>query len=183
MYVSNYCHTTLYPILQILSTAVTNSKDGLLQVARFFPESFHRILLDPPCSALGLRPKFKIPQQTVQELKSLVNYQQGFVREAIHLLQVDGIMTYSTCTMNYHENEGMVCHILKEYPCMELLPIPSNLGGRPGLILRSGGVGGGGLNEIESSYVRRFGSTDDPDDDTIGFFIAKFRKRCSVNPF
>jgi 16S rRNA C967 or C1407 C5-methylase (RsmB/RsmF family) len=135
-----------------------------------------------------LRPKLKIPQQTVQELTSLVTYQQYFVREAVHLLQVDGIMTYSTCTVNYHENEGMVCYILKEYPCMELLPIPSNLGGRPGLMLAGSNNNSSSsskefssLNEIESSYVRRFGSTDDPDDDTIGFFIAKFRKRYSID--
>jgi methyltransferase NSUN6 len=154
-------------------------------VTRFFPESFHRILLDPPCSALGLRPKLKIPQETVRELTSLVLYQQRFVREAVHLLQVDGVMTYSTCTVNYHENEGMVYHILKEYPCMELLPVPSNLGGRPGLRISNSNDSKEfcGLTESESSCVRRFGSTEDPDDDTIGFFIAKFRKRCSVNEY
>lgn len=130
-----------------------------------------------------MRPKLKIPQQTVQELKSLVNYQSCFVREAIHLLQVDGILTYSTCTVNYYENEGIVHHILKEYPCMELLPIPSNLGGDLGLRCSKEFLDsvGGGLNEIESSYVRRFGCSNDPNDDTIGFFIAKFRKRYSMD--
>lgn len=99
-------------------------------------------------------------------------------------------MTYSTCTINASENEGMVRHILDHYPCMELLPIQrtamatttttttthndslsaeSLLPGRPGL-------SGQGLDDTERMKVRRF----DPhctDADTMGFFVALFRKK------
>lgn len=83
-------------------------------------------------------------------------------------------MTYSTCTINANENEGMVSHILQEYPCMELLPINLPLSwsesdiGLPGLH-------GFGLSTEERHSVRRF----DPNGvaDTMGFFVALFRKR------
>ena len=79
-------------------------------------------------------------------------------------------MTYSTCTFHADENEKMVRYILDEYPNLQLQPVlpeESIMVGIPGLK-------GMGLNDTERSYVRRF----DPDmeQDTIGFFVAKFRK-------
>jgi len=75
-------------------------------------------------------------------------------------------MTYSTCTINAEENEGMVQYILTEFPCMQLLPINLDIGlpGLPGM----------GLRENDRSFVRRF----DPSNslDTMGFFVAKFAK-------
>lgn len=78
-------------------------------------------------------------------------------------------MTYSTCTFHADENERMVRYIVDEYPNLQLQPaLPERIQvGIPGLK-------GMGLNDIERSYVRRF----DPDheQDTIGFFVAKFRR-------
>jgi 16S rRNA C967 or C1407 C5-methylase (RsmB/RsmF family) len=63
----------------------------------------------------------------------------------------------------------MVRYILDKYPTMKLLPIRI-----PGV----GGPGwpGYGLSSEQCSFVRRFDPTDRTIDDTIGFFIAKFRK-------
>lgn len=154
-------------LVQVLEFAEARKKDGLLNVKRFYPDSFDRILLDPPCSALGLRPKLLIPQTTLEELKYFATNQRRFVKEAVALLKPGGVMTYSTCTIHVLENEAMVAHILTEYPCMELLPIDIGLG--------LPGIGGLGLDERECSFVRRF----DPSDaaDTMGFFVAKFRKK------
>ena len=44
---------------QILHRSRRSESDGLLDVSSFPPESFDKILLDPPCSALGLRPKLR----------------------------------------------------------------------------------------------------------------------------
>jgi 16S rRNA C967 or C1407 C5-methylase (RsmB/RsmF family) len=142
-------------------------KDGLLNVDRFYPESFDRILLDPPCSALGLRPKLQVVQTTLDDLKGFANYQRRFVKQAVALLKPGGTMTYSTCTIHSLENEAMVSHIINEYPMMELVPIDIDLG-LPGL-------GGLGLDARECSFVRRFHPADQAD--TMGFFIAKFQKR------
>ena len=77
-------------------------------------------------------------------------------------------MTYSTCTIHHQENEEMVRYLLDEYhPTMELVPINVPLGG-PGLP-------GLGLSADECNAVRRFDPSD-TDSDTMGFFVAKFRK-------
>lgn len=89
-----------------------------------------------------------------------------FVKEAIELLKPGGTMTYSTCTINGYENEAMVKHILDQYSCMQLLPIDVDIG--------LAGLPGYGLSETERTYVRRFDPSDSSD--TMGFFVAKFRK-------
>ncbi len=72
---------------------------------------------------------------------------------------------YSTCTINKSENEEMVRYIL-DFGNMELLPIEIPIG-RPGLPNCL-------LNDEERQKCRRFEPADTSD--TIGFFVAKFRK-------
>jgi len=90
------------------------------------------------------------------------------VREAVALLKPGGILTYSTCTFHVEENENMVAHMLDTYACLELLPIHIPVGQY------------GHVNSMlapEACFmVRRFSPTDEID--TMGFFVAKFRKKC-----
>ena len=151
---------------QIIDSALVTS-DGLKNVKGFYPNSFDRILLDPPCSALGLRPKLHIDIKSAKELLKAAEYQQKFIRNAIPLLKVGGRMTYSTCTINTYENEEMVKFILDEFSCMRLESLSNNLPGLPGLLDK-------GLTVEQCSFVRRFDPTDSLD--TMGFFVAKFRK-------
>jgi 16S rRNA C967 or C1407 C5-methylase (RsmB/RsmF family)/predicted ribosome-associated RNA-binding protein Tma20 len=138
--------------------------DGLKDVKGFYANSFDRILLDPPCSALGLRPKLQIDIKSSKELLKASEYQH---RNAVPLLKVGGVMTYSTCTINAYENEHMVKFILDVFPCMRLVSL-SHLPGQPGLPDM-------GLTEDECKMVRRFDPTD-ASLDTMGFFLAKFQK-------
>lgn len=151
---------------KVLSSALESEKDGLLDITTFPPQSFDRILLDPPCSALGLRPKLQVDLSSIKDLQGYPQYQRMFVKEAVALLKPGGTLTYSTCTINGNENEGMVRHIMDEYPCMQLRPIDADIGvyGLPGF----------GLSEQERSFVRRFDPSHTAD--TMGFFVAKFRK-------
>jgi 16S rRNA C967 or C1407 C5-methylase (RsmB/RsmF family) len=150
------------------AAAADFNKDGLLKIKGFHPESFDRILLDPPCSALGLRPKLQVDIKSLGELLKHAEYQQHFVRCAVPLLKSGGTMTYSTCTIDATENEEMVKFILSEFPCMKLVPMPDNLPGLPALR-------GFGLSEEECKMVRRFDPCN-TDIDSMGFFIAKFQK-------
>ena len=154
-------------VIDILSSSQRSDDDGLIEVQGFYPESFDRIVLDPPCSALGLRPKLKIPFTRLKELKKHHEYAKRFIGNAVALLKLKGTLTFSTCTINSSENEEMVRYILDTYPSMELLPIDYNIG--------LAGLPGHGLNDDERGMVRRF----DPSDaaDTPGFFVAKFVKR------
>lgn len=153
---------------EIVKSASASSKDGLLSIKGFHPNSFDRILLDPPCSALGLRPKLLVDVKSLPELLKHSDYQQLFVRSAVPLLKVGGVLSYSTCTINASENEGIVKFILSEFPCMKLVPIADYIPGRAGLE-------GLGLSDEERGMVRRFDPSDTATD-TMGFFVAKFIK-------
>ena len=81
-------------------------------------------------------------------------------------------MTYSTCTFAADENERMVRYILDHFPSLELVPVLQDLS----ISIGGSGLKGLGLDDTERSYVRRFDPQPDVSD-TIGFFVAKFRKR------
>eukprot|EP00581_Thalassiosira_minuscula_P015326 CAMPEP_0183719242 /NCGR_PEP_ID=MMETSP0737-20130205/12275_1 /TAXON_ID=385413 /ORGANISM="Thalassiosira miniscula, Strain CCMP1093" /LENGTH=497 /DNA_ID=CAMNT_0025948953 /DNA_START=80 /DNA_END=1570 /DNA_ORIENTATION=+ len=144
----------------IVDSASSANKNGLLNIKGFYPDSFDRILLDPPCSALGLRPKLHIDAQTSHELSKFAEYQRKFVGNAVSLLKPGGTMTYSTCTINACENEDMVKYILSEFPIMELVPVNTDMPGLPGLPDR-------GLTKEECQMIRRFDPSDEGD--TMGF--------------
>lgn len=142
-------------------------ENELARIKGFPAGSIDHILLDPPCSALGLRPKLDVSHVTKDDLDSVVLYQKKFIRTAIGLLKCNGYMTYSTCTIHMEENEEMVRWLLDTFPCMVLVPIDIELGrtGRPS----------SSLTAAERDMVRYFDPTD-RELDTMGFFVAKFQK-------
>jgi 16S rRNA C967 or C1407 C5-methylase (RsmB/RsmF family) len=74
------------------------------------------------------------------------------------------------------ENERLVLWALEHFPTLELVPAVPVLGG-PGLA-------GSGLTEEQRHCVQKFGpprARDDCDSDTVGFFIACFRKKIAVD--
>ena len=65
------------------------------------------LLADVPCSGLGVigrKPdiKYRITPESMREITAL---QRDILRNAVRYLKPDGIMMYSTCTMNPAENE------------------------------------------------------------------------------
>ncbi|KAK8812289.1 hypothetical protein WA158_007523 [Blastocystis sp. Blastoise] len=151
------------PLSILINKAQTN---GSIKVPGFPRESFDRILLDPPCSALGLRPRL-CHDTTLQELEGTSNYQKRFIDNAIALLKVGGILVYSTCTINPMENEENVKYILEKYP-MELLEAPAEI-----YEYSQKGIEGI-LSPENTKKVIRFSMNDKYDSN--GFFAAKFKK-------
>ncbi|KAK9694225.1 16S rRNA methyltransferase RsmB/F [Popillia japonica] len=70
----------------------------------FSSECFDRILLDAPCSALGKRPQL-YNKTSEKVIKSFVPLQRKLLRNAAHLLKINGRLVYSTCTITEAENE------------------------------------------------------------------------------
>ncbi len=65
------------------------------------------VLVDPPCTNLGVRPKvYDLKRE--QDVRNMVLYQRGFIREAYKLLKPGGILVYSTCTLTSPENTGNI---------------------------------------------------------------------------
>lgn len=146
-------------------------------------ESFDRVLLDAPCSALGLRPRLLV-ETRLRELEQGARYQRLMMREAAHVLAVGGKMVFSTCTMNPAENEANVRWFLDRYPQLQLVPQVPQLGG-PGLVGHAEVPHSGGgrrteqwLTEDEAALVQRFDTSVGVD--AIAFFVAKFKKTAEI---
>ncbi|KAG6607982.1 rRNA (cytosine-C(5))-methyltransferase NOP2C, partial [Cucurbita argyrosperma subsp. sororia] len=140
----------------------------------FAPNSFDRVLLDAPCSALGLRPRLFAGEETLASLKHHAKYQRRMFDQAVQLVRPGGVIVYSTCTINPGENEALVRYALDTYKFLTLAPQHPRIGG-PGLVGRFEFADHSveeWLRPGEEHLVQRF----DPSSplDTIGFFIAKF---------
>ncbi|KAH9706073.1 rRNA (cytosine-C(5))-methyltransferase NOP2C [Citrus sinensis] len=101
----------------------------------FSPNSFDRVLLDAPCSALGLRPRLFAAEETIQSLRNHGKYQRRMFDQAVQLVRPGGIIVYSTCTINPGENEALVRYALDRYKFLSLAPQHPRIGG-PGLVGR-----------------------------------------------
>lgn len=140
----------------------------------FSPNSFDRVLLDAPCSALGLRPRLFAGEETIESLRNHAKYQRRMFDQAVQLVRPGGVIVYSTCTINPGENEALVRYALNTYKFLSLASQHPRAGG-PGLVgcfQFSDGYTEEWLRPGEEELVQRF----DPSSplDTIGFFIAKF---------
>lgn len=148
-------------------------------IAPFAPETFDCILLDAPCSALGQRPQLVVSCHV--DPNNYQRLQRRLLSTAVKLLAPGGRLVYCTCTVTPAENEQNVAWLL-DGGIMQLVDATPRMA--------AGGVLGEGLSEHQASLVQRFASTNDSlsidetcsmnncDGDTIGFFIAKFVKKC-----
>ena len=103
-------------------------------------------------------------ESKVKELKSFSKLQKKLFEKAVTLLKKGGILVFSTCTITFDENEGLVKWALEKYGnILELCQTTPKLG-----------ENGYDLGE-HSEKVQRFGPNI-KSISTIGFFIAKFRK-------
>lgn len=94
----------------------------------FPPESFDRILLDAPCSALGNRPLLNCNLNS-KMLQSYPKVQRKLFKAAVGLLRKQGILVYSTCTIMESENEGIVRWALDSFPELRLIKADPIIGG------------------------------------------------------
>ncbi len=71
------------------------------------------VLLDPPCSSLGVLPKI-YDRRSLRDVEALAEYQRQFLRVAWRLLRPGGVLVYSTCTVTVAENEDNVSWAVEE---------------------------------------------------------------------
>lgn len=96
--------------------------DGL-DINNHLDIKFDRILLDAPCSGLGVigrKPdlKFHIKPNSLDELEKL----QADLLDCISLLLADnGILLYSTCTLNKKENARQIIKFIDRHPDFKVL--------------------------------------------------------------
>lgn len=127
----------------------------------FRPEwehAFDAVIVDAPCSGYGIiRKKPDIRYKDLAQMKELPALQRQILEVQCRYVKPGGLLMYSTCTLVYAENEGMVTAFLNDHPeyYLEHLPLPSpfpqNESGMQAL--------------IPGEY------------DTDGFFISRLRRR------
>ena len=107
----------------ISNSFVTNEPPHVL--AERFPEFFHKIMVDAPCSGEGMFRKNPAVVDSWQEKgpEYFSKLQREIIVQAADMLLPGGMMFYSTCTFSPLENEKTITHLLKERPDMEVVPM------------------------------------------------------------
>lgn len=85
-------------------------------------EQYDRVLLDAPCSGLGMlraKPDIKLHHKP-EELSELMQLQRKMLRTAAEAVKPGGTLVYSTCTLHKGENDDQIRWFLKEYPQFRL---------------------------------------------------------------
>lgn len=115
-----------------------------------------KVLCDVVCSGLGvIRRKPEIKYKKKQALEEIPPIQKQILKTASRYVKPGGTLIYSTCTLNYEENEGVVEEFLKENPDFAPIVVPVDIKG------------------VEAEYCRNFFPQTTGGD---GFFVATLRR-------
>ena len=121
---------------------------------------FDKILLDVPCSGLGVLRKKpeKIYNLTSDDIKNLKKLQKKIFDSAYSCLNDGGVILYSTCTFTKNENTNNLQYFLEKYDDLKVeeIEIPENV------IINKDEFGGTYI-----SYKNQF---------LDGFYIVKLKK-------
>ena len=142
-------------------------KDG--RFFKRFKDTFDRVLLDAPCSNVGMiRKNFKyLKMWRLKEVFALSRLQKELIMAGYQALKPGGILVYATCTLDPLENEEVVDHLISNTDAeVEKIDLPVK-GSKPILKFE---------DRVYSSEVKRCLRIHPQDNDTEGFFVAKILK-------
>ncbi|MCK6541298.1 NOL1/NOP2/sun family putative RNA methylase [bacterium] len=153
--------------LGVINTAMVNMQGE--RIGNLVPGSFTKVLVDAPCSALGVIHKAPSAVSNLRHLNKFAFIQEQLVVSGLKALRPGGTLVYSTCTISAEENEGLVDTILKRYPSLHLeaFDLPEGIAALPGIT-----AFGEKTFDPRVALTRRvMPSAINPE----GFFLAKFR--------
>ena len=120
---------------------------------------FDRILIDAPCSGIGLlrrKPETRYIKSK-KDSSDLHKIQVAILDNVSQFVKEDGILTYSTCTMLRKENQDTVQSFLANHPNFTLIKTKTS-------------------NNLKASRVDKTLNIYPDDFGSDGFFIANFKK-------
>ncbi|TQS75611.1 16S rRNA (cytosine(967)-C(5))-methyltransferase RsmB [Ornithinibacillus gellani] len=145
-----------------LSIIDASAMDARKLGSLYSPESFDRILVDAPCSGLGVirgKPDIKYSKQEA-DIARLSIIQSDILETVAPLLKQGGKLVYSTCTVDPAENTEVVSQFLNRHPDYEV--DPTFFTELPDTLQQSIGVSKYGLQIFPQQY------------ETDGFFLVRF---------
>jgi len=113
-----------------LDTSVTIVEGAIASLLPDFKEKFTGVLIDAPCSGLGVirrHPDIRW-NRTQEDLLRYQEMQSAILESAAQLLAPEGILVYATCSTEPEENEEVVEKFLATHPrfllsdCRDVLP-------------------------------------------------------------
>lgn len=156
-----------------VGNAIITRADGAVLCDRLFEEGFmfDRILVDAPCSGEGtIRTSPRTAEMwNYNGIKKMSYIQKRLLSSAIKLLKVGGELVYSTCTFAPEEDEEVIDFILSQFRDeikIESINLPVKC--RKGILKWQDKE----FNKEVAKSCRVYPF----DDNTEGFFIAKFRR-------
>ena len=154
-----------------LNIGVAHYKGEML--SKIYEEYFDKILVDAPCSGLGIiQKKGEVNNWwSLERAERLGDLQTRLLIAAIKMLKVSGEVVYSTCTLTAEENEFVLNTILNKYP-VEVIEIDLPVKSHEAFT----SFNGKSLNQNLAKAKRIFPWEVDSD----GFFIIKLRKTGST---
>ena len=102
--------------MNTLNMSVIKDKGELL--SKRFPGYFDKILVDAPCSALGVVQKKQEVSKwwSPKSVEIISSLQLKLLISAIKMAKVGAEIVYSTCTLTVEENEFIIDKVLNKYP-------------------------------------------------------------------
>jgi len=157
----------------VSNVVITKKEGGALckRLKKYNNYEFDKILVDAPCSGEGtLRSSLKTYSMwNIKTIKNLPKIQFDLFKNAFEVLKVGGEIIYSTCTHAPEENEEVVDKILKESgDKIKILKIDLPIKFREGILKWE--------EKTFDKRVKNCARVYPQDNNTEGFFIAKFRR-------
>ncbi len=124
------------------------------------------LMFDPPCSALGTRPKIYL-EKSQKDLEDYPTNQRRLLKLVDPLLKSGGLLMYNTCTIPKEENEDIVSYAISKlnYKIINIKQKYHKLG--------FSGIKTDILSNSESKNIIRFYPQKE---ESIGYFIALLQK-------
>ncbi|WP_239254376.1 16S rRNA (cytosine(967)-C(5))-methyltransferase RsmB [Listeria ilorinensis] len=143
-----------------LRNVQTKELDARTASRHFEPASFDRVLVDAPCTGFGVlrrKPDIKY-QKTAEDIRRLHDIQLAILADVSQLVKDNGILVYSTCTIDQEENRQVAEAFLKAHPSFALIDVvlPEKIA------------------HLQKNGYLELLPTDIESD---GFFVASFQKR------
>ena len=141
---------------------------------------FDKILCDVPCSGDGTIRKCSSIINTWSDnyIKKLTPLQYKILKRGYQLLKSEGLLVYSTCSLNILENENVIDTFLTEFPDAELVNVNKILLEKSIKINSKGSYLSDSLSYKNKNLFNYTLRIFPHHNNTGGFFIAAFKKKC-----